>query len=228
MSSLNNHKTVGPNSISTNILKLLNKNISNHLASLSNLSLLSGIFTKILKTSKIIPIDKKDSKLNCSNYWPISLLSNVDKILERIMYNKLYTFLEKKRTYYSFQCGFRQKHSTTHALVHLIEWIRKQFGDGNYDCGIFIDFQKTFDTVDHDILLKKLKRYCIRVISNKWFASYLTNRNRFASINGFNLALADTICRQPPGSILDPLPFLVDMTSIVQLNIVKYTTYRWQ
>ena len=99
ISSLNQSKSDGPNSIPIKILKLLNKEISDQLAILFNQSFSSGIFPSILKTSKIIPIYKKGSKLECSNYRPISLLSNIDKVLERLMYNRLYNFLERKRNH---------------------------------------------------------------------------------------------------------------------------------
>ena len=98
--SLNQNKKDGPNSIPIKILNLLNKDISDQLAILFNQSFSSGIFPSILKASKIIPIYKKGSKLECSNYRPISLLSNIDKILERLMYNRLYNFLEKKKPYF--------------------------------------------------------------------------------------------------------------------------------
>ena len=86
-------------------MKLLNKDISDQLALLFNQSFSSGIFPSILKTSKIIPIYKKGFKLECSNYRPISLLSNIDKILERLTYNRLYKFLEKQEIF-SLQFGF--------------------------------------------------------------------------------------------------------------------------
>ena len=111
--SLNQNKSDGPNSIPIKILKLLNKDISDQLAILFNQSFSSGIFPSILKTSKIIPTYKKVSKLECSNYRPISLLSNIDKILERLMYNRLHNFPEKKEIMFSLQFGFRQKYSTT-------------------------------------------------------------------------------------------------------------------
>ena len=94
--SLNQNKSDGPNSIPIKVLKLLNKDMSDQLAVLFNQSFSHGIFPSILKTSKVIPIYKIDSKLECSNYRATSLLSNIDKILERLMYNRLYNFLEKK------------------------------------------------------------------------------------------------------------------------------------
>ena len=134
------------------------------------------------------------------------------------MYNRLYTFLEKYELIYSFQFSFRQKHSTTHALIHLTELIRKQLDDGNYVCGIFIDFRKAFDTVDCDILLKKLEHYGIRGIFNKWCACYLSNRNHFLSINGLNLPLADTTCGVPQSSVLGFLLFLAYITLLALYN----------
>ena len=206
--SLNQSKSDGSNCIPIKILKLLNKDISDQLAILFNQSFSSGIFPSILKTSKIIPIYKKGSKLECSNYRPISLLSNIDKILERLMYNRLYNFLEKNEIIFSLQFGFHQKYSTTHALIHLTDNIRYEIDKGNYACGIFVDFQKAFDTVDHHILLKKLEYYGVRGISNKLFASYLSNRKQFVSINGYKSNLVDVKCGVPQGSI-GPLLFLI-------------------
>ena len=115
----------------------------------------------------------------------------------------------EKRTYLLYPIWFQTKHSTSHSLIHLAELIRKQLDDANYGCGIFVDFQKADKTVDLKILLKKLEHYDIRGTSSKWFASYLTNRNQYVSINRFNLDLADTICGVPQGFILSPLLFLV-------------------
>ena len=209
ISSLNQDKSDGPNSIPIKILKLLNKDISDQLAILFNQSFPSGIFPSSLKTSKIIPIYKKGCKLECSNYRPISLLSNIDKILEILMYDRLYNFLEKKEIIFSLQFGFRQKYSATHALIHLTDKIRQEIGKGNYACGIFVDFQKVLDTVDHNKLLKKLEYHDVRVISNKWFASYFSNKKQFVSINGSKTNLADVKCGVPQGSIMGPLLFLI-------------------
>ena len=93
--SLNPLKSIGPNSIPTKILKLLINNVSFHLTELFKLSFSCGVLPFILKSSKIILVYKKDSKLKCSNYRPISLLSSIDKVLERLMYNGIYIFSEK-------------------------------------------------------------------------------------------------------------------------------------
>ena len=109
-----------------------------------------------------MPIYKKGSKLECSDYRTISLISNIDKIL-----NRLYSFLEKNGDIFSLQFGFRQKYSTAHALIHLTDKIREEIDEGNYGFGIFIDFQKAVDTVDHHILLEKLEYYGVIGISKK-------------------------------------------------------------
>ena len=99
--SLASLKSIGPNCIPTKILQLLSNDILIQFAELFNLPFSEGVFPSILKTCKVIPIYKKNSQLNCSNYWPISLLSNIDKILEKIMYNRLYKFLETNNLIYS-------------------------------------------------------------------------------------------------------------------------------
>ena len=86
------------------------------------------------------------------------------------MYRRLYTFLNNKNIIYDLQFGFRQQYSTSHALINITENIRKALDDGNIGCGVFVDFQKAFDTVDHQILLAKLNHW----VSNDWFKPYLT------------------------------------------------------
>ena len=110
---------------------------------------------------------------------------------------------------YNLQFGFRQKYSTTHALIHLTDKIREQLDSGNFTCGIFFDLQKAFDIEDHDILIQKLNNYSIRGVANNWFSSYLQNQLQYVSINGFNSKLEYIHCGSPQGSILGPLLFLI-------------------
>ena len=104
---------------------------------------MTGVFPSVLKTAKVVPVFKKDSKLDYSNYRPISLLSNIEKILEKLMYKRLYTFLNKN-VIYNLQFGFRQQYSTSHALINTTENIRKALDDGNIGCGVFVDLTKSF------------------------------------------------------------------------------------
>ena len=144
---------------------------------LFNISFKTGVFPSVLKTAKVVSVFKKDSKLDYSNYRPISLLSNIEKILEKLMYKRLYTFLNNNNIIYNLQFGFRQQYSTSHVLINFTKNIRKALDDGNIGCGVFVDLEKAFDTVDHQILLAKLNHYEIRGVSNDWFKSYLSNRS---------------------------------------------------
>ena len=100
---------------------------------------MTGVFLSVLKTAKVVPIFKKDLKLDYSNYRPISLLSNIEKILEKLMFNRLYTFLNNNNNIYNLQFGFRQQYSTSHALINISDNIRKALDDGNIDCGVFVN-----------------------------------------------------------------------------------------
>ena len=177
---------------------------------------MTGVFPSVLKTAKVVPVSKKDSKLNYSNYRSISLLSNIEKILEKLMYKRLYAFLDYNNIIYDLQFGFRQQYSTSHALINITENIRKALDDGNIGCGVFVDLQKAFDTVDHQILLAKLNHYGIRGVSNDWFKSYLSNCNQYVSINGYESSLAAINCGVPQGSALGPLLFLFYINDLNQ------------
>ena len=100
------------------------------------------------------------------------------------MYTRLYKFLEKYGCLYKKQFGFRNSHSTSHPLISVTEKIRKSLDNNEYSCGVFLDFQKAFDTVNHELLLKKLYHYGIRGINNEWFKSYLNNRTQKTKVNG--------------------------------------------
>ena len=133
------NKSSGPNSIPYKILNLLKKDISKQLADLFNLSLSSGVFPSLLKIAKVVPVHKKDSKLDCRNYRPISLLSNIEKILEKLMYKRVYQFLTENNVICDLQYGFRQSFSTAHAFINLTENIRQALEEGYFGCGIFVD-----------------------------------------------------------------------------------------
>ena len=121
------------------LLKLLNPYISKLLAQIFNESITLGIFPNKLKHAKVIPIHKKGSPTDPSNYRPISLLSVFSKSFEKLMYQRLYGFLHTFDIFYSLQFRFREKHSTNHALISMAEAIRNTIDNGRYGCGIFTD-----------------------------------------------------------------------------------------
>ena len=176
-----------------------------------------------LKISRVSPTFKnKGDPLDFSNYRPISLLSNINKIFEKLVYSRLYSFLNLHNSIYDLQFGFRAKHPTNHALISLTENIREALDSGKFACGIFIDLQKAFDTVDHKILLKKLEHYGIIGLANDWFCSYLTNRQQFVSINGFDSKSKVMKYGVPQGSVLGPLLFLIYINDLHKA--IKYST----
>ena len=147
--SLNSNKASGPNSIAYRILFFLKNEISMQLVDLFNSSFVTCIFPSVLKTANVLPVFKNNSKLDSSNYHPVSLLLNTEKIVEKRMYNRLYIFLNNNNIIYSLQSGFRQHYSTSHTLINITEIIRKALHQGNSRCAVSVDLQKVLDAVDH-------------------------------------------------------------------------------
>ena len=159
-------KALGPNSIPTKLKKQFSKAISMPLDKLSNLSLENGIFPDSFKLASVIPIFKKGNSLECNNYRPISLTSSICKVMEKLIYQHFSMFLESNEIFYKDQFGFRNKHSTNHALTDITEIIIDALDKKMFACGIFIDLQKACDTVNHEIPLDKLHYYGIKATAN--------------------------------------------------------------
>ena len=175
---------------------------------IANICLQTGIHPDKLKIAEVIPIFKKGSKLLTCNYRPISLLSNINKIFEKLVFSRVFSFLDKNNSIYNLQYGFRPKYSTNHALIHITERIMDSLDHGKIVGGVFVDFQKAFDTVNHGVLVNKLDHYGIRGPMKDWFSSYLSSRSQYVSIIGFKSPPQIITKGVPQGSVLGPLLFL--------------------
>ena len=146
----------GWDGLSPHIIKMTIQYFLHPLMHICNLSLLDGKFPNELKIAKVLPLYKGGDDSQLVNYRPVSVLPVFSKVLERLMYDRIVNFLNDHNILYKFQFGFRKDHSTSIALMILVDRITKALSEGQYVVGVFIDFSKAFDTVNHDILLQKL------------------------------------------------------------------------
>ena len=176
---------------------------------LCNISMTKGVFPRELKMANIIPLFKSGNTMCVNNYRPISILPVFSKVYEKIMFNRLSEYLKMQNILCSNQFGFREKHSSYMALVTLVDRLSEALEKGETVIGLFLDFSKAFDTVDHEILLCKLEHYGIRGCLLDWFKYYLYNRCQFVTYCNTSSQHTSVKCGVPQGSILGPLLFLI-------------------
>ena len=210
IANLPNKTSSGYDDLSNILIKQLSPVICKPLCIIFNRSILEGVFPQEMKLADVIPIYKAKNRLVCTNYRPVSLLPVVSKILERIIHKRLYGFLTQHHLLYNSQYGFRNNHSTVNAVSEFIGKVINGFDKGELTLGVFLDLSKAFDTIDHNILLRKLERYGVRGDANDWFKSYLSGRWQQVKYTG-NIR-SDPLpvqCGVPQGSVLGPLLFIV-------------------
>ena len=180
LSNLSKSKATGLDGISARLLRECPDLISESLTLIFNRSINTGIFPDEWKYAEVIPIHKH-GKRNCTdNYRPISIIPVVAKVFERIIYNQLSLFFSENRLLNNCQSGFRGLHSTVTALLEATNEWAYNIDSGKVNAVMFLDLKKAFDTVDHEILLGKLKLYGVHGIAGNWFRSYL-NRDAMST-----------------------------------------------
>ena len=225
LKALNPSKAPGLDNIPARFLRDAAVGIASSITHITNMSISQGQFPGELKLARVTPLFKKGNKLDPSNYRPVSILCAISKIMEKIIYEQIYSYVTALNLLFEFQSGFRRSHSTDTCLLYLTDHIRKEIDKGKY-CGmVMLDLQKAFDTVNHSILLSKLEALGFNSTSLKWVRSYLGERQQVVDIGGTLSSPLTLSCGVPQGSILGPLFFLLyinDMKSACDCNLFLF------
>ena len=162
------------------------------------------------KKAWVVPIFKSEDRKKCENYRPISILPIISEIFERSVFNQLYEFLNANNLFSKHQFGFRPKYSTLAAFIQMCDAWYQNMDNGELNGVVFIDIRKAFYSINHNILLRKMKeQFGISNIELKLFESYLSDREQVSFVNGPVSASKRIVCGVPQGSILGPLLFLL-------------------
>ena len=172
LKSINVNKATGPDNIPGRLLKIAS------LTEIFNRSLSKGIYPSDWKMARVFPIFKNGEKCDRSNYRPISIISAVAKVFGKILYNQFYSYLSNNNLLSNYQSGFRATYSTVTSLLESTNSWCVNIDKGLLNGVIFIDLRKAFDTIDHEILLRKLNSFGVDDTVLTWFSSYLTNREK--------------------------------------------------
>ena len=206
--------SAGHDQIKPSIIKSCGEFIASPLTYIFNLSINEGHVPSLLKYAYITPVFKSGEANKFNNYRPISVLPCFSKILERIIFNRLYTYLENKNILSDCQFGFRKSLNTEMALITAIDFITRALDSKEHVLGLFLDLRKAFDTVDTTILLSKLHYYGIRGTALAWFNSYLSDRTQSVKFNNVISQQSSINMGVPQGSILGPLLFILYINDI--------------
>jgi len=198
---------IGYDGISTRFLKLILPVILPIITHLFNFILTTGSFPMAWKIAKIIPKQKK-SNPTIDDLRPISILSSISKSFELILSEQIYLYLNTFNLLFKYQSGFRKNHSTTSSLLEIVDQICTALDKKHIFILLLLDFSKAFDSINHNILFKKLNtQFNFDISSIKLLQNYLSNRTQFVSISEKISSLLPVICGVPQGSVLGPLLF---------------------
>lgn len=213
--NLKNKKSTGYDGFSVNFIKTIAESISPVFAHICNLSFSQGVFPKMLKSSVVVPILKKDKSIKFDNIRPISLLSIFSKIIEKLMQKRLIKYLDKIKLISCNQFGFQKGKSTEDALVVFTSRIYNGFNSNERVSALFVDFKKAFDLVNHNILLSKLEAVGVRGVALDWFRSFLVGREQRVRVRDCLSAPLAVTVGVPQGSVTAATLFLIFINDLL-------------
>lgn len=227
---LKNSNAAGHDSMSNNLLKKCNLVLCEILTYLVNLSVEHAVFPEQLKLATVVPLFKKGDTNDYENYRGISLLTSISKVFEVNIKNQLLKFLNRNNLLSKSQHGFMESRSTESALCEFQMLIADAMDKNLSVLGLFIDFSRAFDMVNHEILLKKLEYYGIRGQPLDLFKSYLSKRKQYVKVNGVKSDSLTINQGVPQGSVLGPLLYLVYSNDLIYylqkkssgINVISY------
>ena len=212
--TLNTNKAVGEDSISHKVIKSVSTSISRPLCQLFNKSLSQGIFPSSWKSAMVMPLFKKGDSHSASNYRPISLLSCLGKLMERVVYKYIYNHLMSNKLIFHSQSGFLKNHSTVYQLIDIYHQITQSIDSGTHTCIVFCDISKAFDRVWHKGLIFKLKQNGLDGNILKWVENYLSDRKQKVIVGSSVSKSMPITAEVSQGCVLGPLLFLVYVNDI--------------
>ena len=185
----------------------------------------SGIFPDVFKVSQVKPIPKTAAPKELGDFRPISLLNIFANIFKKILKDKIMEFIDNNNISLSYQYGFRANNSTELAVTTIYDEFLENLNRKLYTCAIFLDIKKALDTIDHQILFKKLFHYGFRGKIWNILKSYLENRKICSEINQKTSSLCKITCGIPQGSVLGPLRFLLYVNDLPNASKFKITLF---
>lgn len=220
INNLKRNSSSGPDGISIKDLKMLINVITPIITQLINRSLQTATFPDCLKESVIIPIHKSGIKTELNNYRPISLINNIGKIYEKVIYHRIMDFVNKNSGLDPCQYGFQKKCGTDSAVSEAMRYITDSLDSNKYVAAVYVDLRKAFDTVNHKLLLERLNEIGLRGQALVLIESYLSRRLVSTRVNGHTSSPLTLRIGVPQGSVLGPLLYLLYINNLQYTNLL--------